>query len=138
MINFHHAVIHSNLCFLWVFYKSHNYFNSRLRLSARTSTRILLLLILHSTILSTFTFHNYCSYECLFIVHLQFWGNFRDKIVFLLAILSFVGKLSVYFARTWLPKAFLRIPIYWFYSVSRHPFEARGLRPLLGTRTKHL
>jgi len=42
---------------------------------------------------------------------LQFWGNFRDKIVFLLAILSFLGKLPVYFARIWLPKAFVESPV---------------------------
>jgi len=42
---------------------------------------------------------------------LQFWGNFRDKIIFLLAILSFLVKLPVYFAHIWLPKAHVEAPV---------------------------
>ena len=42
---------------------------------------------------------------------LQFWGNFIDKIIFLLAILSFLVKLPVYFAHIWLPKAHVEAPV---------------------------
>ena len=41
---------------------------------------------------------------------LQFWGNFRDKIIFLLAILSFLVKLPVCFAHISLPKAHVEAP----------------------------
>ncbi|NP_007116.2 NADH dehydrogenase subunit 4 (mitochondrion) [Artemia franciscana] len=42
---------------------------------------------------------------------LQFWGNFMDKMIFLLAILSFLVKLPVYFAHIWLPKAHVEAPV---------------------------
>jgi len=42
---------------------------------------------------------------------LQFWGDFRDSIIFLLVILPFLVKLPIYFTHIWLPRAHVEAPV---------------------------